>query len=128
MTRYPKTGRGRKWTTLELKAIRAEWAGNTLNDGGGLAGEVRASSDGSISVRFKYAFKSGGKVKWHQCGTWPSVSLEQIRTQRDAARDLLKIGVNPNDHKKAERIENQARVNAAIAEAAKDAAQNLTLS
>ena len=66
MTRYPKAGARKEWTVLELKAIPPEWNGDTLSDGGGLSGEVRIKADGSISVRFKYAFKWDGKVKWHQ--------------------------------------------------------------
>ena len=72
MTRYPKAGKGRKWTIKELEAIPAEWKGDSLSDGDGLTGEVRVSGDGNISIRFKSAFKWQGKVAWHQCGTWPS--------------------------------------------------------
>lgn len=125
MTRYPKSGKGRKWTALELKAARPTWRGDTLSDGEGLIGEVRVASDLAVSVRFKYAFKWGSKVQWHQCGTWPTIGLDLIRTTRDKARDLVKTGVNPNDHKKAERLEKQAEVKAVIAEAARDAALNL---
>lgn len=127
MTRYPKSGKGRKWTVRELQAVPAEWKGDTLSDGEGLVGEVRAAADGSVSVRFKYAFKWLGKVAWHQCGTWPTVTLEAIREQRDRARTKLKAGVNPNDAKKAERIEEQAHVAAVIAEEEQRRALDLTL-
>ena len=43
--------------------------------------------------------------------------METIRTARDDARNLVKIGVNPNDHKKATKIELQAKVEATIAQA-----------
>lgn len=125
MTRYPKRGKGHKWTALELKAIPPAWKGDTLSDGGGLNGEVRATADGTISVRFRSAFKWTGKVTSHFCGTWPTVSLEDIRTERGKARDLVRSGVNPNDHGKAERIEAQAKVEATIADAAREVAGNL---
>ena len=124
MTRYPKSGKGKKWTALELKAVPLAWRGDMLSDGDGLTGEVRVVGDQTISIHFKFAFKWNGKVAWHYCGTWPAMSMEQIRRQRDEARDLVRSGVNPNDHKKAERIENQAAVEATIAQAAAEASQN----
>ena len=36
MTRYPKSGKGSKWTIKELVAIKPEWKGDTLSDGEGL--------------------------------------------------------------------------------------------
>ncbi len=92
MTRYPKQGKGRKWTVKELEAVNATWRGNTLSDSNGLTGEVRVANDGSISVRFKYAYRWAGKVRWHQCGTWPTRAMEAIRAERDQARELLKQG------------------------------------
>ena len=118
MTRYPKSGKGKKWTALELKAVPLAWRGDMLSDGDGLTGEVRVVGDQTISIHFKFAFKWNGKVAWHYCGTWPALSMEQIRRQRDEARDLVRSGVNPNDQKKAERIENQAAVEATLAQAA----------
>lgn len=125
MTRYPKSGKGRKWTTLELRSVPLTWRGDSLSDGEGLVGEVRVSSDLATSVRFKYAFKWEGKVAWHQCGSWPTVTLDVIRANRDRAREIVKTGINPNDYKKAERLDNQAKVVAVIAEAAREATQNL---
>jgi len=125
MTRYPKQGKGRKWTIKELEAIPVSWKGDTLSDGEGLSGEVRISIDREVSVRFKYAFRWADKVAWHQCGTWPTVSLEAIRAARDDARDLVRRGVNPGDQRKARRIEEQAAVEAAIAEATRQQAENL---
>ena len=126
MTRYPKGGKGSKWTVAELKAIPPDWQGDTLSDGDGLSGEVRVAAGRAVSVRFKSAFKWEGKVVWHQCGTWPATSIGGIRDSRDRARQLVKLGINPNDHKKAERIESQAKVEATIAEAERREAENLS--
>ncbi|PTR17236.1 uncharacterized protein DUF4102 [Nitrosospira sp. Nsp2] len=109
MTRYPRGKKGSKWTVKELNAIRAEWKGDTLNDGGGLSGEVRVNS-GSVSVVFRYAFKWQGKVAWHYCGTYPAVDIAVVREERDKARDLVKSGVDPRSHKVAVKIEAQAAV------------------
>ena len=128
MTRYPKSGKGRRWTNMELKSIPKEWRGDKLSDGDGLTGSVRIAADSTVSVRFEYGFKWEGRLKWHQCGTWPTNTLDAIRQQRDKARALIKEGVNPNDHKKAERIEAQAQVEAIIKESEQSLAENRSLS
>ena len=87
MTRYPKSGRGRKWTVAELKAVGAAWRGDSLADGDGLSGTVRVSDAGAVTLHWRYAFKRAGRVAWHYCGTWPLVSLETVRAARDAAPD-----------------------------------------
>jgi hypothetical protein len=69
MTRYPRSGKGRRWTILELKAIPPDWKGDTIADGDGLVGEVRVARDNSVSLAFRCAFKWEGKLKWHYCGT-----------------------------------------------------------
>jgi integrase len=126
MTRYPRSGKGRKWTAIELKSVTAAWRGDTLTDGDGLVGEVRVATDGTISIRFKYAFRWDSKVAWQQCGTWPRTSLEAVRHERDRARELVRAGINPRDRKKVERIEAQAKVKAIIAEAEIQATERLT--
>ena len=126
MTRYPKSGKGKKWTLLELKAIPNQWAGDTINDSNGLVGDIRVAANQDLTIRFKFAFRWVDKLVWYQCGTWPQVNLEDVRADRDQARQLVRSGINPNDHKKAERIESQARVEAVIAERASQEAQNKT--
>jgi len=126
MTRYPRSGKGSKWTIKALEAIPESWSRDTLSDGEGLSGEVRIASDGSGSVRFKYAYRWNGKTNWFQCGTWPKVSLEAIRSNRDHARNDVKLGINPTDKKKAVIIENQAKVKATIALAEQESNENKT--
>lgn len=125
MTRYPKNGRGTKWTIRELNAIPTEWKGDTLNDSEGLYGDVRVNS-GAVSIRFRYAFRWDGKVSWYQCGTWPTIDLADIRDNRNRARKLAPEGINPNDEKKAARIDAQAAVEATIAEAKRQEEENKT--
>lgn len=134
MTRYPKpakgetSGKGKKWTHLELRTITKDWLGDTLADPGGLVGEVRVATDGAISVRFRYAFKRDGKKAWHYCGTWPAVGLEEIRRSRDDARiGLMKSGINPTEQRKADRIEAQREVEGTLAEAERVKAENVTV-
>ena len=103
MTRYPKSGKGKQWTTRELAAVPAAWKGDTLSDGGGLSGGVRLAADGRVSVRFKFAFRWDGRLCWYQCGTWPGVDLAEIRRNRDAARLQGAQGINPAQAKEAAR-------------------------
>ena len=126
MTRYPRSGKGRRWTALELKAVPASWRGDSLSDGDGLTGEVLVNNDDGVSIRFKYAFKWERKVALHQCGTWPASSLEAIRQERDRARNLARLGINPTYRKKADRIEAQAKVAAVIANAERENVERLT--
>lgn len=108
MTRYPKSGKGSKWTIKELDAIKPEWKGDTLSDGEGLSGEVRFS--GSVSIHFRYAFKWADKVAWHYCGAYPSNDMTAIREERNKSRDLVKAGIDPRANKKAGKIEAQAAI------------------
>ncbi|MCU7376103.1 site-specific integrase [Paucibacter sp. O1-1] len=125
-TRYPKSGKGRRWTIAELRAIPLDWKGDIIADSDGLTGEVRVTNEDAVAVRFRFAFKWGGKVSWYQCGSWPGNSLEVIRRHRDDARNKVKAGINPNDAKKAARIEAQQQVEAVIAADAQRRAEDLT--
>lgn len=116
MTRYPKSGRGRKWTVAELKAIPADWRGDALRDGDGLVGAVRfIAGDSAPRVHFRYEYKREGKKAWHYCGTWPMSSLDAVRRARDEARETLKRGLDPNAKREADRIEAREQVKAALA-------------
>lgn len=108
MTRYPKSGKGCKWTIKELAAIKPEWKGDTLSDGEGLSGEVRYS--GSVSIHFRYAFKWVNKVTWQYCGAYPTNDMTVIREERNKARDLVKAGIDPRANKKVVKIEAQAAI------------------
>ena len=112
MTRYPKSGKGSRWTIKELDAIKPEWKGDTLSDGDGLSGDIRFSS--SISIHFRYAFKWVDKVAWHYCGSYPANDMTSIREERNKARELVKSGIDPRAKKKVVKIEAQAAIEATI--------------
>jgi integrase len=100
----------------ELKAIPAEWRGDTLRDGDGLVGVVRFNDGDTASrVHFRYQFKRDGKNAWHYCGTWPSTSLDAIRRTRDEARATLRRRVDPNAKRDADRIEEREHIKATLA-------------
>jgi integrase len=114
MTRYPRSGRGRRWTVVELKAIGSDWRGDTLADGDGLTGTVRLAENDSVTIHWRYAYKRDGRVAWHYCGIWPTLSLEKVRAARDEARDSLKQGVDPKLKREADRIDERKRLQAVI--------------
>lgn len=126
MTRYPKTGKGTKWTVRELANIPSEWAGDTLNDSNGLTGEVRQAADGSISIRFKFAFKWNGKVAWFNCGSYPLHDIITIRKTRDEAREAVKQGIDPRIKKQADKIEAHNEALAIIAQEQAEREKNKT--
>ncbi|WP_193086766.1 site-specific integrase [Advenella sp. FME57] len=125
MTRYPKKGKGARWTLRELNAIPVDWEGDTLSDGGGLSGEVRVN-DGSVSVRWRYAFRWETRISWFQCGTWPTVELAEVRERRDLAKRQVHDGINPNEKKQADRIEAKNQTQAILAEERAERERNKT--
>ena len=126
MTRYPKAGKGSKWTIKELAAVKPAWKDDTISDSDGLFGSVRVSSEGNISIAFKYGFKWQGKKVWHYCGSYPVSDLSEIRSERDKSRELVKAGVDPRANKKSVRIEAQAAVEATIQADEQKQAESLT--
>ena len=127
MTKYPKAGKGFKWTVAELKAIPIEWSGLSISDGVGLFGEVRLSADKLVSIKFKYAFRWMQKTAWYSCGTFPRAEMAEIRTERDKAKSLVSQGIDPRVKKEADKYEAQAAVEAIVAEAVKKKSENLTV-
>ncbi|HEY8709980.1 MAG TPA: Arm DNA-binding domain-containing protein, partial [Burkholderiaceae bacterium] len=116
-----------RWTVAELKALAPTGVGDTLRDGDGLVGSVRGAGAGPVAVHFRYGFKRDGKKAWHYCGTWPATSLEGVRAARDQARSLLKRGLDPNETRTAERIEERQRVQAAINAEARRLAEDASI-
>ena len=114
MTRYPKTGKGNKWTIKELATAKPEWKGDTLSDTDGLSGDVRVASNDNVSIAFRYGFKWQGKKAWHYCGTYPTRDMAVIREERGKARDLIKSGIDPRSNKVAAKIQAQAHVSDTI--------------
>ena len=94
---------------LADKAIleaKPEIRARKLFDGGGLYIEV-APSGGKL-WRLKYRF--GGREKRLALGTYPDTSLEAAREKRDTARAMLASGVDPGEHRKAEKAADRERL------------------
>ena len=72
-----------------------------LFDGGGLY--LLVTPSGGKLWRFKY--RHDGKAKLISFGSYPEVSLAEARLRREESRKLVVCGVDPNEHKKALKLE-----------------------
>lgn len=99
-------------TTKELEALRATDDGRSLTDGGSLRGIIRAKNDGNVSVNFRWYFKLGGKLNTIRIGTWPAMSLADIRKVRNELRATVDKGINPLEHREAQRQADQSQAEA----------------
>ncbi len=85
---------------LTATAIRSAKPGEKarrLTDGNGLYLEI--SPSGGKWWRFKYRFR--GREKRLSLGVFPDVTLKAARDRRDEARKLIANGVDPGEHRKA---------------------------
>lgn len=72
-----------------------------LRDGGGLY--LLARPDGARWWRLDYRRPATGKRNTLSLGTYPDTGLADAREKREAARRLLAAGVDPGEHRKAEK-------------------------
>jgi len=73
-----------------------------LSDGGGLFLLIQPSG----SKLWRWKFRLNGKENLFAVGAYPESSLAEARAARDAARELVKQGVNPSQYRKDERQRN----------------------
>ncbi|WP_206998959.1 tyrosine-type recombinase/integrase [Trinickia mobilis] len=105
-------------TAIELKALTPADIGQKRQDGGNLWGMVRkGATDDAVSVTFYYRYRMGQKSRDLTCGTWPALSLKDIRTARNAARKLVADGIDPIDKAKAEKADKKTANDKAKADA-----------
>ena len=83
-----------------VRHARSTGKAYTLGDSQGLALNVEARGGKSWHFRYYWA----GKQKRMSLGRYPEVSLKGARSRRDAARALVARGVNPQAHRKQERL------------------------
>jgi len=105
-------------TAVELKALTPADIGQKRQDGGGLWGLVRkGATDDAVSVTFYYRYRMGERSRDYTCGTWPALSLKDLRAVRNEARKLVASGVDPIDKGKADKADAQAVAEKAKADA-----------
>lgn len=86
-------------TDTAIRKLKPADKAQRLFDGGGMYLEVAKS--GGKWWRLKYRFE--GKEKLLSLGTYPDTGLAAARDKRDNARKLLASGVDPGEHRKAEK-------------------------
>ncbi|SCC12747.1 Integrase [Gilliamella bombicola] len=84
-------------TDTQIKASKPSDKDYSLFDGGGMY--LLVKSNGSKIWRFKYTRPYTKKGALISFGSYPEVSLQQARKQRDEARELIKQGIDPQEHK-----------------------------
>jgi Arm DNA-binding domain len=86
-------------TDIAVRKIKPSGKTCKFSDERGLYLEV--SPTGSKWWRLKYRFE--GKEKRLALGVYPDVGLKDARERREAARKLLAGGVDPGEHRKAQK-------------------------
>lgn len=94
-----------KLTDIAVKNAKPSKKPIKMSDGGGLYLEV--TPKGGKYWRQKYRFQ--GKEKRLAHGVYPDVSLKMARDRRDEARRLLADGIDPAEHKKAQKDAEQEK-------------------
>jgi integrase len=92
-------------TDTAIRKAKAADKPQRMFDGGGLYLEV--SPAGGKLWRWKY--RINGKEKRLAIGIYPDTGLADARNRRDAARKLLAAGIDPGEHRKAEKAAGEER-------------------
>lgn len=107
---------GMMWTKSELDSIPADWHRDWINDGNGLRGRIRiiktgeGEKDYKIDIRFTYSYRFNGKTSTFLCGNYPALGIAEIRKIRDAAKNDVAQGVDPNSKRQADKIAKQQEI------------------
>lgn len=88
-------------TIRRAKAPAKDESPVRLRDGGGLYLEI--PPEGAKRWRLDYRRPVTGKRNTISLGTYPEVSLADARSRQGEARKLLAAGIDPGEHRKAER-------------------------
>ena len=94
-------------TTAELKSISEDEVGSTVNDGGGLRGQVGRNRAGTITVRFEYKYRNGKKFRTAKVEHWPKCSLAEIRTIFREMKANLSKGIDPIESRRTQKLDAQ---------------------
>lgn len=103
-----------KITNKQLEALQPSDDGKRLREDDGLLGVVRSRAAG-VSVYWDWRYRHSGKIRQIAVGAWPKESMPAIRAERKRLADILSIGKDPADEKRALRLEAKAEQIEAIA-------------
>ncbi len=102
-TRPRTTGGENKLTDTTLRRLKLPESGKLLvSDGGELRADL-LEAGGRRVARFSYRFQIDHKRAEMRLGTWPDVSLAEVRAKRDQARALVRQGKDPREVAKEEK-------------------------
>jgi integrase len=90
-------------TDTRVRTIKAGKKTNKLTDGRGLYLEVTPSG-GKL---WRYRYRLEGKENIFAIGEYPAIGLAEARTARDAARALVKQGINPTQQRNIDKSHRQ---------------------
>jgi integrase len=90
-------------TSTEVAKAKKAAKAYKLTDGGGLYLEVTPSG----GKHWRYRFRLNGKETIFTLDEYPALSLADAREQHQAARKLVKAGINPTLQRKAEKATRQ---------------------
>ena len=93
-------------TSTAIRASKPNEKTQRLFDGRGLYLEI--SPKGGRWWRFKYYFE--GRERRCSLGVYPDVSLQQARERREEARKMVADGIDPIQHRKAQKAAKQDRL------------------
>ncbi len=85
-------------TEIGIRSARPRSKIIKLSDGGGL--QLWVTPDGAKRWRLAYRFAGGQKTL--ALGVYPATGLRDARDARDAAKRLLKQGIDPSQQRRAE--------------------------
>lgn len=86
-------------TDAKCRGAAAREKAYRIADAHGLCLEVRPTG----AKYWLYRFRLAGRANTHRLGEYPRMGLRDARAARDAARDLVESGINPNHQRALER-------------------------
>ncbi len=87
-------------TATEVKQAKAGNKVRKLTDAGGLHLQVKPTG----ARYWRYDCRYAGKRKTLALGVYPEVSLKKARNKHQEARDKIRQGIDPSEHKKVEKL------------------------
>ncbi|MDQ7977169.1 integrase arm-type DNA-binding domain-containing protein [Paraburkholderia sp. SARCC-3016] len=91
-------------TDVKIRQAKADVKPLKLTDANGLYLEVKPNG----SKLWRYRFRLGEKENLFAIGEYPTMTLADARKERDAARELVRQGINPAHERRKQRLENLA--------------------
>ena len=105
-------------TDTQIKNAKPQSKDYPIYDGNGLL--LLVKSTGAKIWQFRYYRPITNNRTTVSFGSYPEVSLQQARKQRDEARELIKQGIDPQEHKaEQEQLQQEASNNTFYAMAQK---------